>query len=90
MSAHLDDLIPLIPGHFLIGRPLTAHPEPDLQDVPQNRLTRWQLVQQTYQNVIKITESVSFTTLILKNKYNMCSSTGSIFEMMAFFLAVAQ
>ncbi|XP_062704582.1 uncharacterized protein LOC134286899 [Aedes albopictus] len=36
----------LTPGHFLIGRPLNAIPDPDLQDVPENRLSRYQRVQQ--------------------------------------------
>jgi len=39
------DLNALTPGHFLIGNALTAYPEPDLQDVPLNRLSRWQHVE---------------------------------------------
>ncbi|GAB1867680.1 hypothetical protein CAJAP_08759 [Camponotus japonicus] len=39
------DLLPLTPGHFLIGETLTTLPELDLSDVPINRLNRWQLVQ---------------------------------------------
>ncbi|GFW25904.1 DUF5641 domain-containing protein, partial [Trichonephila clavipes] len=29
------------PGHFLIGRPITSIPEPNLIDVNENRLSRW-------------------------------------------------
>ncbi|XP_048506918.1 uncharacterized protein LOC125500006 [Athalia rosae] len=45
-----DDLIPLTPGHFLIGEPLTALPQPDLLDVPLNRLTRYQRITQLKQH----------------------------------------
>lgn len=45
------DFTALTPGHFLIGRELTALPTPDLSDVPQNRLNRWQRVQQTTQQL---------------------------------------
>lgn len=49
VSALTDDpenLCALTPGHLLIGAPLTALPEPSLQDVPAERLSRWQLLQQ--------------------------------------------
>ncbi|XP_075223877.1 uncharacterized protein LOC142325730 [Lycorma delicatula] len=38
----------LTPGHFLIGEPLTAIPDPDLT---VNRLNRWQRVQQMTQQI---------------------------------------
>ncbi|KMQ88133.1 hypothetical protein RF55_12431 [Lasius niger] len=41
-----EDLTALTPGHLLIGTALTAVPEPFLQDVSANRLSRWQLLQQ--------------------------------------------
>jgi hypothetical protein len=49
MSPDPGDMQALTPGHFLIGEPLTATPEPDLVSLPVNRLSRWQLVQQLYQ-----------------------------------------
>jgi hypothetical protein len=36
----------LSPGHFLIGEPLTQLPSMDLTDIKCNRLSRWQLLQQ--------------------------------------------
>ncbi|XP_071579548.1 uncharacterized protein [Temnothorax nylanderi] len=49
MSADPADLEALTPGHFLIGAPLNALPEPSLLDVNLNRLSRWQLLQQQLQ-----------------------------------------
>ncbi|XP_062539085.1 uncharacterized protein LOC134207376 [Armigeres subalbatus] len=40
-----DDQLALKPGHFMAGRPLNATPEPDLSEVPENRLSRWKRVQ---------------------------------------------
>ncbi|XP_063914797.1 uncharacterized protein LOC135131147 [Zophobas morio] len=45
VSSDPNDLTALTPGHFLTFSPLIALPEPDLADMPVNRLTRWQLVQ---------------------------------------------
>lgn len=45
-----NDGAPLTPGHFLIGRPLVAIPEPDFTSKPVNRLTRWQHMQQALQH----------------------------------------
>ncbi len=48
LSADPTELDMLTPGHFLIGEPLTAIPEPDLQHLPINRLSRWQRSQQIF------------------------------------------
>jgi hypothetical protein len=45
------DLNILTPAHFLIGNSLRALPEPDMGNVPINRLSRWQRVQQLVQHV---------------------------------------
>ena len=44
MSTDPADLNSLIPGQFLIGRPLTVLPHPDLTDIKTNRLSRFQLL----------------------------------------------
>jgi len=48
-----SDLAALTPGHFLVGGPLTAIPEPDLTSIKLGRLARWQLVQQVVQHFWK-------------------------------------
>ncbi|XP_076394328.1 uncharacterized protein LOC143265524 [Megachile rotundata] len=45
VSENMDDYNALTPGHFLIGAPLIAVPEPSVLELNENRLSRWQLVQ---------------------------------------------
>ncbi|KMQ87813.1 hypothetical protein RF55_12812 [Lasius niger] len=45
LSDDPSDVTALTPGHFLIGAPLLAVPEPSLLDHHENTLTRWQLLQ---------------------------------------------
>ncbi|XP_058828013.1 uncharacterized protein LOC131687933 [Topomyia yanbarensis] len=51
LSNDPHDCTALTPGHFLTGRPLTAVPKPDLQDIPENRLTLWQRSQAFVQRI---------------------------------------
>lgn len=44
LSPDSQDLAVLTPGHFLVGGPLLAVPEPTTLDVQLNRLSRWQTV----------------------------------------------
>ncbi|XP_076301650.1 uncharacterized protein LOC143219633 [Lasioglossum baleicum] len=53
LSDDPGDPAALTPGHFLIGEPLTAIPEPSLEDLPVSRLSRWQLIQQLQQHFWK-------------------------------------
>ena len=48
-SADPSDLTALTPGHFLVGRPLTALPEVEVEESRINRLSRWQLLQHMHQ-----------------------------------------
>ncbi|XP_067216965.1 uncharacterized protein [Linepithema humile] len=45
LSDDPSDPTALTPGHFLVGSTLATVPEPSLQEMPQNRLSRWQLLQ---------------------------------------------
>ncbi|XP_062541341.1 uncharacterized protein LOC134209372 [Armigeres subalbatus] len=46
-----DDCTALTPGHFLVGEPLVAIPEPDLIDINPNRLSRLQEMQKSVQDL---------------------------------------
>lgn len=49
MSEDIEDLNVLTPGHFLIGRPLTAMPQKNFLKTPSNRLAHWEELQQIQQ-----------------------------------------
>lgn len=50
MSDDPNDLSVLTPGHFLIGETFTSYPESDLQELPVNKLSRWQHTEQIKQH----------------------------------------
>ncbi|XP_046468109.1 uncharacterized protein [Neodiprion pinetum] len=50
LSEDPDDLTALTPGHFIRGAPLNAIPEPSLGDVPVNRLSHLQRIQERLQS----------------------------------------
>nr|CAI5836912.1 unnamed protein product [Callosobruchus analis] len=53
LSSEPTDTDALTPAHFLIGRRLTMLPDPNLQDTPDTRLSRFQRIQQISQNFWK-------------------------------------
>lgn len=50
ISNDVNDLLPLTPGHFLIGEQPIVVPEPSLLNININRLNRWQLTQRLFQH----------------------------------------
>lgn len=52
LSLHPEDLEPFTPGHFLIGRSLTALPEGDLRNIVENRLSTFQRIQRMVQHFL--------------------------------------
>ncbi|XP_074039995.1 uncharacterized protein [Leptinotarsa decemlineata] len=50
ISSDPNDFTALTPSHFLIGRPLTTLPDPDLTTVNKNRLFHFQCLQQLQQH----------------------------------------
>ncbi|XP_054277308.1 uncharacterized protein LOC128996192 [Macrosteles quadrilineatus] len=61
----------LTPGHFLIGSPLLALPEPTWEEVRSNRLSRWQLVQAMSQNFWKRWQKDYLHTLQRRGKWTL-------------------
>lgn len=53
LSDDPNDLIPLTPAHFLIGRSLVSAPDEDYTDIAQNRLSTFQRLQQIVQHFWK-------------------------------------
>lgn len=50
LSSDPNDLNPITPAHFLIGRALTAIPEPSYLELNENRLSRFQRLQKLTQH----------------------------------------
>ena len=50
LSNDHNDLLPLTPGHFLIGQALVSSHKADLTDIVQNKLSKWQHIQQSAQH----------------------------------------
>lgn len=53
LSSDPDDLEIITPGHFLIHRPLAAIPEPSYEELPANRLDRYQQTQEYLRRIWK-------------------------------------
>ncbi|XP_055615027.1 uncharacterized protein LOC129761333 [Toxorhynchites rutilus septentrionalis] len=62
LSADPDDLEVLTPGHFLIHRPLAALAEPSYEELPFERLDRWQ---QPKTKWTRKKDNISIGTLVL-------------------------
>ncbi|XP_060871376.1 uncharacterized protein LOC132945621 [Metopolophium dirhodum] len=80
-SSDPHDLSALTPGHFLIGQPLQALPEPDLTDVQINRLNRWQLIRQCHQSYWKRWSREYLSTLQGRHKWFKSSPNLTIGDM---------
>jgi len=50
LSSDPNDVLALIPAHYLIGKPLTSLPENELSSVPANRLSAWQHITKVRQD----------------------------------------
>ncbi|XP_046619726.1 uncharacterized protein LOC124304951 [Neodiprion virginianus] len=64
-----DDVSALTPGHFLIGAPLNALPEPTLADTPTSRLSRWQQLTQMRDHFWTRWSREYIQSLIPRNKW---------------------
>ncbi|XP_025193663.1 uncharacterized protein LOC112593485 [Melanaphis sacchari] len=80
-SSDPHNLSVLTPGHFLIGQPIHAVPEPDITDVQVNRLNRWQLIQQCHQSYWKRWSHEYLSTLQSRQKWYKTSPNLAIGDM---------
>lgn len=53
MSSDPNDMSALTPSHFLIGDSLLSVPEPDLGDIKESRLNKWQHLERIKQHIWK-------------------------------------
>ncbi|XP_050535031.1 uncharacterized protein LOC126902051 [Daktulosphaira vitifoliae] len=69
LSSDPCDFKVLTPSHFLIGGPAQVIPEPDLLDIPANRLRKWALMQKTMQDFWRRWRMEYLSSLQVKNKW---------------------
>ncbi|CAG7820182.1 unnamed protein product [Allacma fusca] len=74
LSSDPEELSALTPGHFLIGGPLNAIPEPDLSEINISRLSRWQRCQQLAQEFWKRWHDDYLCTLQKRTKWSSTSA----------------
>lgn len=65
-----NDLNPLTPAHFLIGRNLTTLPDEDVTDIPINRLSKYKLLQSIVQSFWKRWSREYLHTLQQRSRWN--------------------
>ena len=70
LSEDPDDICALTPGHFLIGDNLKAIPEPNLEIIPNSRLSMWQQMQKMFVSFWKRWSQQYLNTLQLRNKWH--------------------
>ncbi|XP_055522829.1 uncharacterized protein LOC129717008 [Wyeomyia smithii] len=66
-----NDVEVLTPGHFLIHRSLKAIPEPSTEDIPFNRLSRWQQTQEYVRKIWKQWQSEYLSGLQPRTRWTM-------------------
>lgn len=81
LTSDIEDLEILTPAHFLIGRPLTAIPEPLLTDLSNNRLGLWQKTTKSVQTIWKKWSLSYLNTLQQRSKWMFKGENVKIGEM---------
>lgn len=75
MSSDPNDLLPLTPAHFLIGRPLVAPAYDDLTTASTSRLVRYERIEQMKQNFWKRWSQEYVSELQTRSKWQSNAST---------------
>ncbi|XP_071638452.1 uncharacterized protein [Temnothorax longispinosus] len=88
LSEDPNDLACLTPGHFLVGTPLNSFPYEELNDVNENRLLRWQRVEQLRQHFWSRWSSEYLHSLQERNKWR--SNKGRQLQLNQFVLLKQQ
>ncbi|GFT74763.1 integrase catalytic domain-containing protein [Trichonephila clavipes] len=69
LSDNINEYEVLTPGHFKIGRPISAIPEPAILDISDNRLSRWQYTTKCVQTIWKRWKNDYVNHLQQRNKW---------------------
>jgi len=66
-----DSFDALTPGHFLVGSNLKSVPQPNLLDIAETRLSRWQMVQRLHERFWKVWSSDYLNSLQQRRKWRV-------------------
>ncbi|GFT11074.1 integrase catalytic domain-containing protein [Trichonephila clavipes] len=69
LSDNINEYEVLTPEHFIIGRPISAIPEPTILDISDNRLSRWQYTTKCVQTIWKRWKNDYLNHLQQRNKW---------------------
>ncbi|GFX32615.1 integrase catalytic domain-containing protein [Trichonephila clavipes] len=69
LSDNINEYEVLTPGHLIIGRPISAIPEPAILDISDNRLSRWQYTTKCVQTLWKRWKNDYLNHLQQRNKW---------------------
>ncbi|XP_045769775.1 uncharacterized protein LOC123870493 [Maniola jurtina] len=83
LSSDPNDLQPLTPAHFLIGRPLTALPVPNYENQPVNRLNRYQRIEQVRQHFWTRWSKEYISELQHRSKWQVPTSSLNVGDLVA-------
>lgn len=75
LSSNPEDLTPLTPGHFLIGRPITSLPSPDYRDQSINSLSRFERIELLRQHFWSRWSKEYISELQLRMKWRACKGS---------------
>ncbi|XP_029172121.1 uncharacterized protein LOC114941332 [Nylanderia fulva] len=78
VSENLDDYHVLTPGHFLIGGPILAAPQPSVLDLNETRLSRWQLLQHITEKFWKSWSNDYLLTLQQRPKWKIAQRLATV------------
>ncbi|GFU08183.1 integrase catalytic domain-containing protein [Trichonephila clavipes] len=69
LSDNINEYEVSTPGHFIVGRPISAIPEPAILDISDNRLSRWQYTTKCVQTIWKRWKNYYLNHLQQRNKW---------------------
>ncbi|GFS52603.1 integrase catalytic domain-containing protein [Trichonephila clavipes] len=80
LSDNINEYEVLTPGHFIIGRPISAIPEPAILDISDNRLSRWQYTTKCVQTIWKRWKNDYLNHLQQRNKWQFEKNNVAVFS----------
>ncbi|GFU91343.1 integrase catalytic domain-containing protein [Trichonephila clavipes] len=78
LTSDFDDFETLTPGHFLVGRPLTSIVEPQITNINENQLSRWERVKKITQHIYRLWKRDYLNNLQERHKWKFNKNNVSV------------